>query len=95
MHIFPCEQKVFRAGQVEIGGEPGQRPTVLVGSLFYQGHKAVVDPKVGEFDAEKVETDMQLMLEWSDKTALPVNVRLGRVISCRIGAVCGICRGTY
>ncbi|HMF29871.1 MAG TPA: tetrahydromethanopterin S-methyltransferase subunit H [Candidatus Lokiarchaeia archaeon] len=72
MRIYPNEQKVFRAGNVEIGGQPGERPTVLVGSLFYKGHKAVSDPKVGEFDPAIVEADMQLVLEWSDKTGLPV-----------------------
>lgn len=72
MQIFSCEQKVFCAGNVEIGGQPGERPTVLIGSLFYKGHKAVVDPKVGEFDAGQVEADMQLVTDWSEKTGLPI-----------------------
>jgi len=55
-----------------MGGQLGERPTVLVGSLFYKGHKAVTDPKTGQFDRQIVEGDIQLMLEWSDKTGLPV-----------------------
>jgi tetrahydromethanopterin S-methyltransferase subunit H len=72
MKVYSKEQKVFRAGSVEMGGQPGERPTVLVGSLFYKGHKAVTDPKTGQFDKKMVEGDIQLVLEWSDKMGLPV-----------------------
>jgi tetrahydromethanopterin S-methyltransferase subunit H len=72
MKVYPKDQTVFRAGTVEMGGQLGERPTVLVGSLFYKGHKAVTDPKTGQFDRQIVEGDIQLMLEWSDKTGLPV-----------------------
>ncbi len=72
MKLYSKEQTVFRAGSLEMGGQPGERPTVLVGSLFYKGHKAVTDPKTGQFDKKLVESDIQLVLEWSDKTGLPV-----------------------
>ncbi len=57
---------------VEIGGQPGERPTVLVGSLFYRGHRAVIDTKTGAFDKQILESDIQGMLEWSDKTGIPI-----------------------
>ncbi len=72
MKLYAKEQKVFRVGSLEMGGQLGERPTVLVGSLFYEGYKAVTDPKIGQFDKKIVEGDIQLVLEWSDKTGLPV-----------------------
>jgi tetrahydromethanopterin S-methyltransferase subunit H len=71
MKTYTNEQKIFRAGTLEMGGQLGERPTVLIGSLFYEGHKAVQDAKTGEFDHQAVEGDIQLVLEWSDKTGLP------------------------
>lgn len=62
----------MKIGAVEIGGQVGARPTVLVASLFYKGHKAVQDEKRGVFDPAIVEADVQLVLEWADKTGLPV-----------------------
>lgn len=53
MRSFTSEQKVYRIGGVEIGGQPGERPTVLIGSLFFAGHRIVYDPEKGLFDEEK------------------------------------------
>jgi len=44
------EQKVFNIGGVEFGGQPGERPTVLIGSIFFAGHRIVTDPIKGTFD---------------------------------------------
>lgn len=53
MLSFTSEQKVYHIGGVEIGGQPGERPTVLIGSLFFPGHRIVCDPEKGLFDEEK------------------------------------------
>ena len=42
---FGLEQKVFQIDGVSIGGQAGELPTVLVGSIFYEGHKIVDDAK--------------------------------------------------
>jgi len=52
---FAVEQKVYRIGDVEIGGQPGERPTVLIGSLFFGGHAIVRDRQRGLFDEAKAE----------------------------------------
>lgn len=52
-----AEQKTFRFGDVSVGGQPGVRPVVLIGSIFYHGHKIIVDEDEGDFrraDAEKL-----------------------------------------
>ncbi|MFH2044152.1 MAG: tetrahydromethanopterin S-methyltransferase subunit H, partial [Pseudomonadota bacterium] len=41
MLTFTQEQKTYTIGDVTIGGQPGENPTVLMGSIFYQGHRIV------------------------------------------------------
>ncbi len=53
MHKFTAEQKVYRIGNVEIGGQPGERPAVLIGSIFFGGHAIVRDRQKGLFDEAK------------------------------------------
>lgn len=53
MLAFTTEQCVYDIAGVEIGGQPGERPTVLVGSIFFEGHKIVTDPEKGTFDEHK------------------------------------------
>ena len=50
---FPNDQKTFRIGNVKIGGQPGERPMVLIGSIFFAGHNIVQDQLKGIFDADK------------------------------------------
>ena len=50
MFIFEKEQIIHKVGQVKIGGNPGEIPTVLAGTIFYSGHKLVSDPVEGIFD---------------------------------------------
>jgi tetrahydromethanopterin S-methyltransferase subunit H len=71
-------QKVFEIGGVKIGGRPGENPTVLIGTLFYHGHKIVRDASKGVFDRRKAEDLINLQDELSDKTGNP----------CMIDVVC-------
>ena len=50
---FDKEQKVLQIGKVKIGGQPGVNPIVLVGSVFYRNHEALLDEKTGKID-EKI-----------------------------------------
>jgi tetrahydromethanopterin S-methyltransferase subunit H len=49
---FGCEQKIYQIGNVRIGGQPGERATVLCGSIFFRGHKIVKDNLSGAFDKD-------------------------------------------
>lgn len=72
MWKFEKEQKVFDiGGGVKVGGVPGTRPTVLIGSIFYQKHKIVTDERKGEFDRCKAEELIKKQEEFSDKTGNP------------------------
>ncbi|MCR6691768.1 MAG: hypothetical protein MRT15_05230 [archaeon YNP-LCB-003-016] len=71
MFEFRVEQKVFQIGKVSVGGVPGKRPVVLVGSIFYHGHKIFKDEMTGEFDKKAAEELINLQDELSDKTGNP------------------------
>lgn len=47
-------------------------PTVLCGTIFYQGHKIVQDEERGLFDREKAEALVGRMAELSEETGNPV-----------------------
>jgi len=68
---FNKKQKIFEIGDVKIGGQPGELPTVLVGSLFHEGQKIVKDRKLGIFDRKKAEHLVNLQESMSEKTGVP------------------------
>ena len=65
------EQKRFEISGVRVGGIPGERATVLVGSIFYHGHKVVKDDRKGDFDRGLAEELINRQEEFSDKTGNP------------------------
>lgn len=76
MFVFEKEQYIYDIAGVKIGGTPGESPTVLVGTIFYGGHKIVSDVKNGEFDknaAEKLINGQDIM---SDTTGNPCMVQV-------------------
>jgi len=68
---FSVEQKIYKVDNIEIGGQPGQLPTVLFGNLFYKGMPEVTDHKEGRFDKERVESWIRIAEELSRETAVP------------------------
>lgn len=50
---FNTEQKIFDICGLKVGGQPGQLPTVMIGSIFYHKDKVVKDAKTGVFDEKK------------------------------------------
>jgi tetrahydromethanopterin S-methyltransferase subunit H len=71
MRKFDQEQKVYRIGDVEIGGQPGERPTVLIGSIFFARHQIVQDARLGIFDEEKADALLNAEAEVSAFTGNP------------------------
>jgi tetrahydromethanopterin S-methyltransferase subunit H len=66
MFKFSSVQKVFNIGGVEIGGQPGEYPTVLIGSIFFAGHNIVSDPIKGLFNIDKA----KYLLDQESKVSL-------------------------
>ena len=71
MFKFKEKQKIFDIGGVKVGGQPGELPTVLIGSIFYGGHKIITDEKLGIFDKAKAEELINKSESLSDLTSVP------------------------
>ncbi|HSV42366.1 MAG TPA: hypothetical protein VLH13_03025, partial [Methanomassiliicoccales archaeon] len=63
MFKFQSKQETFQIGDVNFGGQPGKRRTVMVGSLFYPKHGMVQDRLEGRVDMGR----LQKALEQLDK----------------------------
>jgi len=68
---FSKKQEIYDVAGVKIGGQPGELPTVMVGSIFYEGHKIVWDEKKGKFDRKKAETLLANLDRTSEVTGSP------------------------
>jgi tetrahydromethanopterin S-methyltransferase subunit H len=68
---FSAEQKVSNIAGVEVGGQPGERPTVMVGSIFFSGHRIVSDRLKGVFDREKAKALLDREAEAAARTGNP------------------------
>jgi len=68
---FAQNQKICKIGNVILGGQPGENPTVLIGSMFFRGHKIVSDPDKGIFDKVKAKNLLDREEELSAQTGNP------------------------
>ncbi len=71
MFKFKTPQQVFEIGRVKVGGQPGELPTVLIASIFYEGQKIVTDAERGEFNAKEAEELLNRLEHLSDLTGVP------------------------
>ncbi|MFX0032911.1 MAG: hypothetical protein ACFFGP_08645 [Promethearchaeota archaeon] len=55
---YEREQKVIKVGNVKIGGQPGENPTVMIGTVFYAKHAALLDEKTGKVDKDLLEREL-------------------------------------
>lgn len=68
---FKTTQTVAFINGVRVGGQPGENPTCIIPSIFYDSHKIVSDPVHGVFDKTQAETLLNMVEELSDKTGNP------------------------
>ncbi len=66
MFKFDKKQEVFKFGNINVGGQPGEYPTVLVSTMFYLKHKIVSDEDKGIFDKDKAEALWKMQEEMGD-----------------------------
>jgi len=74
--IFKSKQETFKIGDVIFGGLPGERPVVLVGSIFFLGEKIVVNHKEGVFDRGKAKEKIEFAREVAEKYGLQFAIDL-------------------
>ena len=67
---FERDQKVYDIRGVKVGGQPGEYPTVLIGTIFYEGQKIVKDKNKGIFDRDAAEELIKRQEELSDLLTL-------------------------
>ena len=75
MFRFDKEQQIIDVAGVKVGGQPGEYPTVLAGTIFYGGHNIISDEKAGIFDKDKAEERIKTMEEMVDITGNPCIVQ--------------------
>src|SRR5512147_1935488 len=68
---FNTEQKIYDLGKVKVGGQPGELPTFLIGSIFWLGQKMVQDANKGIFDAKIAEQIINTCQTQSDISGVP------------------------
>ena len=71
MFDYSVKQKTYDIHGVKIGGEPGEVPTVMVGSMFYNRDKNIIDASKGEFDKTKALKHIRSAEEMSEMVGLP------------------------
>jgi tetrahydromethanopterin S-methyltransferase subunit H len=71
MWEFKSKQKILDIDGVKVGGVPGERPVVLIGSIFYRKHSILKNEMKGDFDKEAAEELVNKQSELSDKTGNP------------------------
>lgn len=64
-------QQTVRIDKIEIGGQIGERPPVLMGSIFYSGHRIVQDAAEGVFDTAEAARLLGVEAELSGRYSIP------------------------
>jgi tetrahydromethanopterin S-methyltransferase subunit H len=67
---FNTKQNIYTVGRAKVGGQPGELPTFLIGSIFWLGQKMVQDANKGIFDAKAAEDIINTMQTQSDITGV-------------------------
>jgi len=76
LYRFAKDQSVVNVAGVKIGGQPGENPTALCGTIFYQGHGIVEDEDKGTFDEKAAEDLIDRQTALSEETGNPAVLHL-------------------
>ncbi len=71
MFKFQKEQEIVNIAGVKIGGQPGELPTVLAGTIFYDKHEIVENVARGLFDRDAAEKLINLQEASAEETGNP------------------------
>lgn len=71
MFRFSREQSVVNVAGVRMGGQPGELPTALAGTIFYHGQRIVDDEERGIFDRSRAEEMVSRQASLSQETGNP------------------------
>ncbi len=64
------EQKEVQVDSIIFGGQPGKNPIVMIATVFYAKHAALLDEKTGKFDKDILEKELNDYTEIIEETKL-------------------------
>lgn len=76
MFRFRREQSITNIAGIKFGGQPGELPTVLCGTIFYQGHGIVQDEERGVFDLDRAAALVNRQSDLSEETGNPAVIHI-------------------
>ncbi|MGB3713516.1 MAG: hypothetical protein WA996_03710 [Candidatus Promineifilaceae bacterium] len=85
---FETPQKVMKIGHIEVGGQPGERPPILVANMFQTKHKIVQSRKPPRWDKVRALEEIKLVEEMSHETGIPAVIGIVAPSEEEIKAYC-------
>lgn len=76
MFLLERGQRVCQIGGIAIGGQPGERPPVLIGSMFHKGDRLIASRRERTFDRDRARELLRRQEELSRQTGIPAMVDL-------------------
>lgn len=76
MFKIDTEQKVFTLGGIDVGGQPGENPPLLIASMFHNKDRILEDRKSAKFHREKAADLIRRQEELSRSTGIPSMVAM-------------------
>lgn len=76
MFRFTRPQRVCRIGGFEFGGQPGERPPLLVANMFQRGDRLLQDRKTASFDRQAATARIRELERMVGETGIPALVGL-------------------
>lgn len=70
MFKFKTKQNIYEIGGIRVGGQPGELPTFLLCSIFWLGHKIVLDVDKGIFNEKEAEKIINRVQTQGDITGI-------------------------
>lgn len=70
MLTYEKEQKVIEVGNVKLGGQPGENSTVMIATVFYAKHAALLDERTGKIDKKLLETELNEFVDIIEETGM-------------------------
>jgi len=88
LYHFETPQKVMKIGHLEVGGQPGERPPVLVANMFQTKHSIVESRKPPRWDKVRALDEIKLVEEMSQETGIPAVIGIVAPSEEEIKAYC-------
>jgi len=69
--LFKAKQRIFKIGNINVGGQPGELPTLLIGNIFYKGMPEVTNHEKGIFNEKLALKWIRTAEELAERTGVP------------------------